>query len=70
MNNHKKILGREDISILNLTNSAIFQHPVALFMSQVYTLFTVLKCNLVFVFRCCDSVRNNERQKLSCISRR
>jgi hypothetical protein len=31
---------------------AIFQHPVAMFMAQVYTLFTVLKCNLVFVFRC------------------
>jgi hypothetical protein len=37
--------------VINL-REAIFQHPVALFMSQVYTLFTVLKCNLVFVFRC------------------
>jgi hypothetical protein len=36
---------------LKMEGSFIFQHPVALFMSQVYTLFTVLKCNLVFVFR-------------------
>jgi hypothetical protein len=30
-------------------NKDIFQQN---FMSQVYALFTVLKCNLVFVFRC------------------
>jgi hypothetical protein len=29
-----------------------FSIPFPLFMSQVYALFTVLKCNLVFVFRC------------------
>jgi hypothetical protein len=39
-------------TFLTIYWTVIFQHPVALFMSQVYALFTVLKCNLVFVFRC------------------
>jgi hypothetical protein len=48
-----KVWKKVPMVILSVSLNSIYQLiAVVLFKVQVYTLFTVLKCNLVFVFRC------------------